>query len=197
MKVSVIILLGKITRRCLGALTQHTSRWNRLSTQTVVKLKENQEESGSDGRRNGWRMWNEEPDGWVCMVWEERRKCSEVDQPRVKQASGEQVMHATIGVYRQRPAFGFSCECTWHELCVKAVVLGGGECPFQKFTFLLRAHEHTKAYAFIRTLLCILSVTPRILLGQSADSEVNTRGQLITWNMLVLQRELSCAHLLT
>lgn len=31
---------------------------------------------------------------------EDRRKCSEVDQPRVKQALVEQVMHATIEVYR-------------------------------------------------------------------------------------------------
>lgn len=50
------------------------------------EIKECQEEEESDGGENRRR----------------RRKCSEVDQPRVKQALGQQVMHATAGVHRDQ-----------------------------------------------------------------------------------------------
>lgn len=49
--MSVIMLLGKITCRCFGALTQHVSMFNRIFTQIVTELKKSQE---------NWGRWREE-----------------------------------------------------------------------------------------------------------------------------------------
>lgn len=126
---------------------------------------------------------------------EERRKCSEVDQPRVKQALGQQVMHATIGVCRDQ--YWFSCEHILHKHRVK--VVRGNSLLFKKARFsttcsrthkgwLMCTYEHSCVY---QTLLAFFR--GQVLI----QAEVKIRGHLITWNMVVFQWGLFGVHLLT
>lgn len=73
-----------------------------LDTQIITELKECHEEERRDGGKNRRRIWMDECARGVGGFRDERRKCSEVDQPRVKQDFGRQVMHAADGVYRER-----------------------------------------------------------------------------------------------